>query len=108
MDTLPSDAAEYAKDIDLPLRKQRGWVHEVEVPMRAGEDLDYATSHDGEGERVAFNIHSHQGSEVSYYVQSSKAKVAGSFSAPWDGKFYLMWENVSDGAVRVRVRATRR
>lgn len=107
MDTFPSDAREYAKEVDLPPRKQRGWVHEVEVPLREGETLEYATAHEGEGERVAFNIHSHEGSEVTYYVQSAKAEVAGSFSAPGDGKFYLMWENTSEGRVLVRVRARR-
>ncbi|HEV8595537.1 MAG TPA: hypothetical protein VGR51_08425 [Thermoplasmata archaeon] len=108
MDRFPPDAAEYAKEVELPPRKQRGWVHEVEVPMREGENLEYATAHDGEGDRVAFNIHSHEGGETSYYVQSSKARTAGSFSSPSDGNFYLMWENVSGAPVRVQVRATRR
>jgi len=108
MDTFPQDAREYAKDVELPPRKQRGWVHEVEVPMRAGEDLEYETEHDEPGDRVQFNIHSHQGAEVSYYAKSAESRASGSFSAPWDGKFYLMWENVSDDPIRVRVRAARR
>ncbi len=107
MDTFPSDAKEYAKDVALPPHKQRGWVHEVEVPMREGETFDYETAHEGAGGRVAFNVHSHHGRETTYHVKGTDAQMAGTFSAPWEGKFYLMWENTSGEAVTVRVRAAR-
>lgn len=107
MDIFAAEAIEYAKDLELPPKKTRGWVHEVEVPLRKGESLGFDSGHDGAGGRVEFNVHSHQGPEVTYHVKRSEAKVAGTFTAPWDGKFYMMWENVSDAPVRVRVRANR-
>jgi hypothetical protein len=108
MDTFPSEATEYAKDWDLPAKKQTGWVHELEVPLRAGESLAYDSEADAPAGAVAFNIHSHHGPEVTYHVRGAEPRVAGTFLAPAEGKFYLMWENTSAHAVRVRARATRR
>ena len=107
MDSFPLEDREYARALDLSRRKQRGWVHEVEVPMREAESFDFATEHDGPGGRIEFNVHSHQGAQVRYHIEESEARLAGRFTAPWEGKFYLMWENVSDVPVRVRIRATR-
>ena len=108
MDTFGAEAPEYAKEIALAPRKTKGWVHEVEVPMHAGEGLAYETSHGGAAGQVEFNIHSHQGPEVTYHTKGSDAHIAGTFAAPWEGKFYLMWENLSGESVRVAVRARRR
>lgn len=107
MDTWAADAKEYGRDLDLPARKMRGWVHEVEVPLRGGDMIHYSSEHDPPGGRVEFNVHSHQGKEVTYHAKDSAASVAGGFTAPREGKFYLMWENVSDAPVRVRIRAAR-
>ena len=107
MDVFPADVKEYAKDLELPAKKVRGWVHEVEVPMRAGDMIHYTSEHDGPGNRVAFNVHSHQGKEVTYHAKGTDASVGGAFTAPSEGKFYLMWENVSEAPVRVRIRASR-
>jgi hypothetical protein len=75
--------------------------------MLAGDMLHYNSGHDGQGSRVEFNVHSHHGKEVTYHAKASESLVEGAFSAPAEGKFYLMWENVSDGPVRVRIRAAR-
>ncbi len=99
---------DYARDLELPQRKQRGWVHEVEVPMAKGDAIAYETAHEGPAGVVEFNIHSHQGRDVTYHVKGTDPRMAGAFTAPWDGKFYLMWENVSHAPVRLRIRATRR
>jgi len=107
MDTFAADTREYVRDLDLPPRKQKGWVHEVEVPMRAGDMIHYESEHAPPGDRVAFNVHSHQGKEVTYHAKDAQPSVGGAFTAPWEGKFYMMWENVSGEPVRVRVRATR-
>jgi len=106
MDTFGAEAPEYAKEIALSPRKTKGWVHEVEVPMRAGETLAYETSHTGRGE-VEFNIHSHQGPQVTYHAKGRDPRIAGTFAAPGEGKFYLMWENLSGEPVRVSARARR-
>ena len=106
MDTFGAEAPEYAKEIALAPRKTKGWVHEVEVPMRAGETLAYETSHAGRGE-VEFNIHSHQGPQVTYHAKGRDPRIAGTFAAPWEGKFYLMWENLGGEPVRVSARARR-
>ena len=96
------------RDLELPPQKQRGWVHEVEVPMRAGERFDFESAHDGPGGRVEFNVHSHQGPKTTHHVHGSEARIAGTFMAPWEGKFYLMWENMSSDPVHLRVRVARR
>lgn len=107
MDTFPPDSGEYAREVELPAHKVRGWVHEVEVPMRKGESFRYETAHEGAGGRVRFNVHSHHGRETTYHAEGTDARIAGTFTAPEEGKFYLMWENQSAKAVTVRVRATR-
>lgn len=108
MDELPAGVPAYVKDLDLPAHKVRGWVHEVEVPMRAGQRLEYESVHEPPAGRVVFNIHSHQGRDITYYRKGTGARVAGTFGAPRDGTFYLMWENTSPAAIRVAIRAVRR
>ena len=98
---------EYTREWELPPRKTRGWVHEVEAPMRDGESIAYETEHEEPGGRVVFNIHSHKGRETTYHVKGDDARMAGTFPAPWEGKFYLMWENTSEQAVTLRIRAER-
>ena len=107
MDVFPAGAKEYAKELDLPPHKERGWVHEVEVPMLEGQSFEYESAHAGPGGRVEFNVHSHQGPKVTYHVKGSEALNAGTFMAPWEGKFYLMWENLGGEGVHVRIHATR-
>jgi len=107
MDTFPANTKEYVREIDLPQRKVRGWVHEVEIPMRAGDMIHYTAEHDEPGGRVDFNVHSHHGKEVTYHAKNSESSVSGTFSAPHEGKFYMMWENVSEAPVRVRIQASR-
>ncbi|HKZ64033.1 MAG TPA: hypothetical protein VJ400_06285 [Thermoplasmata archaeon] len=107
MDSFPADATEYMRDLELPPHKQKGWVHEVEVPMREGESFDFETE-SGLSGGVEFNVHSHQGPEVTYHVKGSEPNMAGTFTAPWEGKFYLMWENHTNEIIPVRIRATRR
>jgi len=108
MDRLAAEDSEYAKELALAPHKTKGWVHEVEVPMRAGEGLAYETSHGGASGLVEFNIHSHQGPEVTYHARGSDARIAGTFTAPREGKFYLMWENKGTEPARVAARAIRR
>jgi len=106
VDPWPPDAPEYARVLELPPNKQRGWVHEVEVPLDEGESLAYQTKHAVSGGRAAFNVRSHEGPKVTYHVQESGAHLTGTFTAPWRGKFYLMWENLGQ-PVRVEARAIR-
>ena len=107
VDVFSVDSREYTKEWELPAQKQRGWVHEVEVPLRRGEAIEYETANDGPIGSVAFNIHSHKGPDVTYHAEGKDARMSGTFVAPWEGKFYLMWENVSKASVGVRVRAGR-
>lgn len=106
MDTFSVEDREYAKEWDLPAHKDRGWVHEVEVPMREGEALAYESLHGGEG--VTFNIHSHKGRETTYHAKGSDLRMAGTFRAPFEGKYYMMWENGGAAAVHVQAKAVRK
>lgn len=108
MDVFPREMDAYARSLDLPPRKRRGWVHEIEVPLGAGESLAYESRYEGPAGRVEFNVHSHHGRDVTYHLKGTDATMAGTFIAPEAGKFYLMWENLSDGPIRIHVRATRR
>jgi hypothetical protein len=109
MDTFAPESREYAKEWRLPARKYKGWVHEVEVSLRHGDAIAYESESDGHGSGgpVEFNIHSHEGREVTYHAKRRDARAEGTFVAPWDGKFYLMWENASDVPVLVRARLRR-
>ena len=107
VDVFVASEGEYARELDLPPKKVRGWVHEVEVPMRKGDVLHHASEYEGPEGRVEFNVHSHRGKETTYHVKGSGPMEAGAFAAPWEGKFYLMWENVSDVAIHLRITARR-
>ena len=107
VDVFAAIEKEYARDLELPPKKVRGWVHEVEIPARAGDMIHYDSEHEGPGGRVEFNVHSHKGKETTYHTKSSNSSIAGAFEVPWEGKFYMMWENASDAPVRVRIHATR-
>ncbi len=87
--------------MSLGPRKVKGWVHELKVPMAAGEALRYESRHDHGAGIVEFNIHSHQGPKVTYHTRAAETVVAGTFQAPWSGEFYLMWENTSERSVPV-------
>ncbi len=79
----------------------KGWVYELKVPLAAGETLRYEARHDRAPGEVEFNIHSHRGREVTYHARAAEPSVAGAFPAPWDGDFYLMWENTTERSVPV-------
>lgn len=107
MDVFAASEKEYARHLELPPRKVRGWAHEVEVPARAGDMIHYTSEHSGARGRLEFNVHSHKGKETTYHTKSSDPSIAGAFTVPWEGKFYMMWENTSDSPVRARIHATR-
>ncbi len=90
-----------AGTVSLAPRKVKGWVHELKVPLAAGETLRYEARHSRDGGDVEFNVHSHEGAKVTYHARGTESSVAGTFVAPWTGDFYLMWENTSERSVPV-------
>ncbi len=112
MDELPARVNRKAETVTLPPRKVKGWVHEMKVSLSDGESLQYETRHGNDANVVAFNIHRHQGKEVTYYTKDARPVISGTFAPPESGDFYLMWENRSDHKVDVtfvvqRIRASR-
>ena len=101
MDELLREQARKDATVTLPPRKVKGWVHELKVSLSDGEGLRYETRHPGGDGAVAFNIHRHQGKEVTYYTKDAQPVISGTFAPPESGDFYLMWENRSDAAVAV-------
>lgn len=54
-----------------------------------------------DGTSVRFDVHSHENDRVVVHEQTRAASGSGSFQAPEDGTFSLMWENTGDQPVRV-------
>lgn len=108
MDEFPSGAVPVRRTISLAPRKVKGWVFEVKVPLEKGVRLRYRTRHDRPSGEVKFNIHSHEGRTVTYHMQTQDPALEGTFTAPWTGDFYLMWENHTERSVPVDLELERR
>lgn len=63
---------------------------ELSAPLRKGDVVFYRWNADAE---VDFNIHSHRGEKVDYFIQSRAEGQEGDFHAPRKSHFYLMWQN---------------
>ncbi|MFQ6012715.1 MAG: hypothetical protein ACE5LS_03615 [Thermoplasmata archaeon] len=101
---FPADRHRFEQAFGLEARGQDAAVAELGVELQAAQTLSYEWEADQEAE---FNIHSHEGDEVTYHVKHRGRGAKGSFEAPHGGSFYLMWQNPGSEPVAVRVKARR-
>lgn len=72
---------------------------EANLEMNESADVTYEWS--TEGTSIAFDVHSHANQEVRYYHRSNGSSGQGSFQAPSQGAYSLLWENASDAPVNL-------
>lgn len=69
------------------------------VRLEAGQRVHYRFGASGD---VDFNLHYHRGSDVHYPVKMAATRTAGgTYAAPHEDGYCLMWERRADGAVRI-------
>ncbi|MFQ5950669.1 MAG: hypothetical protein ACE5KH_01125 [Candidatus Geothermarchaeales archaeon] len=88
------------RGIVLAPKGERGSIHESTVELEAGQKLTYGYKTSGLS-RVAFNIHRHIGSSVTYYVEEEANEGKGVFQASAKGTYYLMWQNIGPSEAEV-------
>ena len=86
--------------IVLAPKGERGSIHESTVGLEVGQKLTYSYRTGGVS-KVAFNIHTHSESSVTYYVEEEASEGKGIFEASASGTYYLMWENIGPSEVEV-------
>lgn len=77
---------------------------EVNLLMRAGQSVSWAWT--ATGGELYFNVHSHVGANVTDHVQKVAAADEGTFTAPAEGSYSLLWENLGKTAAVLHYRVT--
>lgn len=75
---------------------------ELNLEMNASAELAYRWSTTPET-TIAFDVHSHEGTDVRYHEQVEASQHEGSFTAPEDGGYSLLWENTASEPVTVEI-----
>lgn len=75
---------------------------ELNLRTNASTELAYRWSTSPET-TVAFDVHSHDGDETRYHEQVDASAHEGTFTAPADGVYSLLWENPSSEPVTVAI-----
>lgn len=101
---FPSDRDRFEPSFVLGADKDTA-LAELAVDLQQGEILTYVWDADDEAE---FNIHSHEGEEVTYHEESKGRGAEGTFEAPHAGAFYLMWQNPGSEPLEIRLKARRK
>ncbi|MEE9163935.1 MAG: hypothetical protein V3U17_03975 [Thermoplasmata archaeon] len=98
------DAPSMQETFLLQPKGAEGAIAELAVELTPGETVIYHWVAEAE---VEFNIHSHQGEEVTYHDRLVQQEADGVFGSRTSADYYLMWENLRPGPVSVRVEVRR-
>lgn len=90
----------FQKSFSLEAKGHPESFAELMVPLKSGQAISYSWSAERE---VDFNIHSHQGQEITYHERFRGSGHEGRFEGPRKDHFYLMWQNPSPEPVEVQV-----
>lgn len=91
-----------AERVQREVRVDPGSFFEANLAMDEGDELAYAWRTLGEGP-VAFDVHSHEGSQVTYHERANGSAGEGGFRAPGNGTYSLLWANDGRDAVTVNL-----
>lgn len=73
-----------------------GEFFEANLAMNDSAELSYEWE-TANGSSLAFDVHSHTYTGVRYHEQANGTSGQGTFTAPRNGTFSLLWENTGDG-----------
>lgn len=79
-----------------------GSFFEANLAMNESAEITYDWSTSPEVV-LAFDVHSHDGREVRYHDRVNASTHEGSFTAPSQGTFSLLWENTGGEEITVEV-----
>lgn len=92
----------YAVDTRVPVREvaryQHGGYAEVNLVMREGDSFAYAWT---SSQPVYFNIHYHADGKTERAAEERVSELDGTFTAPLDQVFSLLWRNENPGTADV-------
>lgn len=94
----PAPANSFEREVAL----SPGSFVEVNLAMNDSAELAYRWSTAPEA-TIAFDVHSHAGGEVRYHERANATSGEGSFTAPSEGTYSLLWENTADEEITVDV-----
>ncbi|MGB8338829.1 MAG: hypothetical protein WCD07_04500 [Burkholderiales bacterium] len=94
---LMCHARQSEKSIEVTLPAKQ--VHEECVDMTPGQTLRYRFESSAE---LDFNLHFHQGNDVTYPDKGKYSNYSSSYSAQQTNAFCLMWENQSGAAIKLQ------
>ena len=84
------DAQRLQERLVLGPKGEEGAVAEVGVELNPGQTVIY---HWAAEAALDFNIHSHQGEDVTYHERLVQREADGVFGSRGTQDYYLMWEN---------------
>jgi hypothetical protein len=82
-------------ELVLPIKK----MHEECIDMKPGQTLQYGFEASAE---LDFNLHYHQGKDVSYPAKGNYSKYSNTYTAQQMNAFCLMWTNKSGAQVTLQ------
>lgn len=85
--------------LDRSVSVDPGSFFEANLEMNESAQFTFEWSTDGTD--VAFDVHSHASTQVDYHHRSNGSSGRGSFQAPSDGGYSLLWENPSKARVNL-------
>lgn len=87
---------------DATVTVQPDGFYEVNLRMDGGASIAYAWSV-VEGGPAAFDVHSHDGGEVTVHREATTDALDDEFTAPSEGTYSLLWAPDGDAPVRVQL-----
>ena len=96
---LTSACSESPGSLEFDTEIRPGKIFEECFGMAAAETLTYEFTADGE---LGFNLHYHEGDQVTYPIKKKARQDQGEFVADRDFSYCLMWTNRGQDAVQLR------
>lgn len=84
-----------ATTVDREVSVDPGSFFEANLAMNESAELAYEWT-TANGSTVAFDVHSHTSTGIQYHERANGTAGEGTFAAPEEGTFSLLWENPAE------------
>lgn len=97
-----SSPAPAANTVERTVEISAGEFFEANLEMNESSHLTYEWT-TADGSQVAFDVHSHTYTGVRYHARDNGSAGQGTFTAPSNGTYSLLWENPGDEPATVEL-----